>query len=444
MYFKKRFVTILMIITVIISISACQSTPEKQTVVNKANNALEDLVLEKAEEDSIWAQSDDNIIWNETKTVNTELGECTVTVSMNAKIPRLPGNVPVYIIEPKRFDVKFFAETANALIAGEIYEGTPSKQDILMEILDFKKQISAHTIIDQDNMEQTLEFLNTRYEEAPENNSEFVFDYNDTSGRIIHIKSYHDNNSIMDFCAYGSCFDFRTNETNRTFHNSPSQSSAGIQAVGTETTYEQAKEIADELMKSLFEAPFAIAYSNIASKTNDLEDLWKDGQATSLGEAYVFYYTREYDSIPSLYIDPASKIVDDGTEFRKPNPREGTRIVVDDRGVIEMQYQSFSDTIEKLNDNVLLMPFNDVLEYFKDGVFSHRLWGVKKAQIDISRIEFGMVREPIKDKPDQYMMVPAWNFIGNINSGMFEEQEKSILALSAINGSVITDYELVF
>ena len=116
MNIKKRFMTILMIITVIISISACQSTPEKQTVVNKANNALEDLVLERAEEDSIWTQSDDNIVWNVTKTVNTELGECTVKVCMNAKIPRFSGNVPVYIIEPKRFDVKFYAETAKALM----------------------------------------------------------------------------------------------------------------------------------------------------------------------------------------------------------------------------------------------------------------------------------------------------------------------------------------
>lgn len=74
-------------------------------------------------------------------------------------------------------------------------------------------------------------------------------------------------------------------------------------------------------------------------------------------------------------------------------------------------------------------------------VFHHYLWG--SADITITQIEFGMVREPVKDNPNQYMMVPAWNFIGDIKSGWVKEREKSILALNAIDGSVITEYDSI-
>lgn len=66
-------------------------------------------------------------------------------------------------------------------------------------------------------------------------------------------------------------------------------------------------------------------------------------------------------------------------------------------------------------------------------------------KIIITGIEFSLVREPVKDMPDQYMMVPAWNFIGDVGNPLGNEygdcEEKSILALSAIDGSIITDYQ---
>ena len=123
-----------------------------------------------------------------------------------------------------------------------------------------------------------------------------------------------------------------------------------------------------------------------------------------------------------------------------PYPREYLQIVVDDRGIIYSHYASISETIEKLNDNVKLMPFEELLEQFKKDVYYHSLWG-NTVDITINKIEFGMVREPVENNPDQYMMVPAWNFIGNVESEYVEDYGKSILALTALDGSIITDYE---
>ena len=439
----------LMVLIVACFASACQPTPEKAAVVNKANYPLEDLILEKADPNEKWTQTTDRIIWNETKSVNTEIGECTITVSMNVTVPQIPDKVPVVLIEPKELSLDFLKSTANYLMRGEIYDGKPSKQDVEMEILAFKKDISAHTIREgydyQEQVEEMLEFLNEKYSEATDGNSKARYEYElDGYGNIgFRLKSYPTDNSIMTFSPFRKDgFSFRHSELNRVFFYLDTISGENIQANGAQTTYNQALVKADEALKTLFDVPFTMMHSCITDIINDNEYLWNDGEETSLGQAYVFYYTREYDDVPSLYIDPASIMVTENTEYSKPYTREYALIVVDDRGIVQMRYQSFSDTVGKLNDNVKLIPFKEVLERFKKDVFYHNLWGLSTV-IEITRIEFGLVREPVKDNPDQYMMVPAWNFIGNIDDGWFDQQEMSILALSAINGSVITDYSSI-
>ena len=176
-------------------------------------------------------------------------------------------------------------------------------------------------------------------------------------------------------------------------------------------------------------------------KKNYLEYLWSDDD-TSLSQAYAFYYTPEYDGFSSLLVDQASRTQTEKTEYAKPYVREYVLVIVDDNGIADISYQSYSNSVEKLNDNVELMPFDEILERFKKEVFYHSLWG-KSADIEITHIKFGMVREPLEDNPDQYMMVPAWDFIGNIKSGIVNEKGKSIITLNAINGSIITDYESI-
>jgi hypothetical protein len=348
---------------------------------------------------------------------------------------------------------------AQYLMEGEIFGGKESKQDVTMEILDFKKDVNAHTLRDgyQENVDDWLEFLNKRYNDAAESNLEAVFEYNDKEygERGLHLKSYPSDNSIMEFSAYNNTgwgidsFLFRINRFNRMFMYLSNISGEDIQANGVKTTNKEALSTADNAITALFEEPFAMVHSDIIDIINQNEYLWNDDKETSEGQSYVFYYTREYGGIPSLFMDMAPIYVTEQTEYAKPYPREGVCVVVDDRGIVYMTYDSYSETIETLNENVSLMPFNEILDKFKDGVFYHNLWGAGGtiAKINITRIDFGMVREPVKDKEGQFMMVPAWNFVGNIggiaDDRYGDNQEKSILALSAIDGSIITDYSSI-
>lgn len=458
----SKKVILMLLACMVLLIAACQPTPESEAIVNKGNNELENKVLNQpaASPAAEATQPEDSIVWNETKAVNVESqGEYTIAVSIDAKVPVLPDKVPCFLIEPKEFGIESMKQAAQYLMKGEIFDGKESKQDITTEVLDYKKVISAHTIRDvcQREVDNYLEFMDKIYNDAVENNLEAVFEYKDREygERGLFLKSYPGDNNIMDFIAYDTGYGvdgflFYINRFNRMFMYLGNISGEDIQANGVKTTYKEALSEADKAIETMFEEPFAMVHSDIIDIINQNEYLWSDDKETSEGQSYVFYYTREYGGIPSLFMDMAPIYVTEQTEYAKPYPREGVCVVVDDRGIVYMTYDSYSETVKTLNENVSLMPFDEILDKFKDGVFYHNLWGAGGtiAKINITRIDFGMVREPVKDNPDQFMMVPAWNFVGNIGGVISEDrygdyQEKSILALSAIDGSIITDYSSI-
>lgn len=449
---KKIKCILIYLLACFVLLAACQQSPEKEVIANKGNSKLEELVLEKASTGDGWTQKGNRIVWNETKKVNTEIGECSVSVSMDIDMPEYPGPVPVFLIEPREFGMDFLKKTAGYLLGDEIFDGKPSKQDVTIEILDTKKQISEHVILDgyQEVVDEGYSFLDEEYNDASETNKEPKYEFitNQYGQNSLWLKSYFDNNIIMDFTASadkaGKCYSFifRGNKINTSFCYLEGVSNESIQANGAEIKYDQALMEADTAMKALFEEPYAMVYAYTIDKINDLEYLWNDGGETSLGQAYVFCYFREYCGFPSLYIDPVSTFTTENTEYAKPYRREYAQVVVDDRGIVEMIYESFSGAIKRLNGDVKLMPFEKVLDRFKNDIFYQSLWGYS-AEITVKRIEFGMVREPVKDDPNNYMMVPAWNFIGDVKTNWAEQREKSILALNALDGSVITDYESI-
>ena len=440
----------------ILSAAACQPTPQTEAVIGKGGGALEDKVLESAQngEDEVTPRND-RIVWSETREVNFEdQGAYTVTVNMDVKTPEIPQNVPVYLIEPKEFSIDFMKNAALYLMPGEIFDGKESKEDVEKELLDFEKDVSAHTLLDgyEEEADSYREFVNKRYEKAADSNTEAVFEYNDKEfgERLLHLKSYTDENSILELWANATSgtrlidhFSFHHNRFNRSFIYLSEITGKKTEPKDLKISYDEALTTANDAMTTLFEEPFSIAHTDVIDLINYHEYLWHDGVDTSVGQAYVFYYVRSYDGIPSLLIRSAPIVCTDSTEYAAPYAREGVFVVVDDSGIAEIWYDSYSETVEKINDSVGLMPFDQVLERFKDGIFYHNLWGFTGSAVEISitGVEFGMVREPVKDTPDQYMMVPAWNFVGNFGSTVWDNDfgGKSMLTLNAIDGSIVTD-----
>lgn len=414
-------------------LSSCGLSPEK--------------ALQEAVQSGEWTLTDDRIIMNETRIDDTEHGKCSFSVSMDVQLPSVPEKVPVYLIELNDFSADFLEKTTDYLMTGDLYNGQRSKQDIEQEILDASNDFITHTIMPvyQDQADDWLEALNKQYEEANLGNGE-AYKFNDKENiKVLHLKSYPDyENSIMDFYADSDTFYFRIDEFNKSYRALENKIGENIEAKGTQTTYEQALKIADNAMAALFDVPFVMAQSRITDKINHLEYLWNDAdEETSLGQSYAFYYNRDYDGIPSLLIDSVSAPVmdTDAIKFPETYPQEYTLIVVDDRGIALMNHYSFSETIEKLDEDTELMPIGDILNSFLDSAAYHALRNIS-AQIKIARIDFGLVREPVSGNPRQYRMVPAWNFVGHLN-GFEEDGDSSILTINALDGSVLTSYDSI-
>lgn len=453
---KSKTLMLVVLICGMLLGTACQKTPGQEVVVNESDISLDELVLKKACANDEWTQTEDSIIWEQTKSVDTEIGESTVSINIDVDMPDYPRNVPVYIIKPGEFSEEFLKKTSEYLFDGEIYGGTLTKKDILTQKLTFQKDISEHTILNgyEKEVDGWLEYYDEEYNKAPDDNSAPIF--NENSNHYFYLKSYTDKNEAIHFKVYRNrgTVDgviFRGIGYNEEFYYINVLSAKDTQAKEAELTYKQALSAANNAMTDLFDVPYSMVRTRIIDKINFAEYIWNDMMPTSKSQAYSFYFTREYDGVPSLLIDPAPIVMTETTQYSKPYTREYVCVIVDDSGIVYMKYISFSDTIDLLNDSVKIMPFDKVLEQFKKSIFYHSLWG-NNAEISITKIEFGMVREPIKDNPDEYMMVPAWNFIGEVKTNFFEgntheyeseEQEKSILVVNAINGSIVTDYESI-
>ena len=263
-------ILIAVIIMLMLVLSACQPTPESDAIVNKDNGSLEEAVLEKADLSEGRETTQDRIIWSEEKSVDTEIGQCNISVSIDIETPEEPENVPVYLIEPAEFSKEYLRFVVSYLMPDEIYDGKLSKQDVTLEILNAKKLISEHTLKNgmQSKADSYINSLSDKYENASEYNEDARFEYitNDYGHTVLKIKSYINDSTIMHFTAYYSTFYFRASEMHTVFFYPDNIPKDISRATDIETTYDQALVKADDAVATLFDKPFAMVSATIADK----------------------------------------------------------------------------------------------------------------------------------------------------------------------------------
>jgi hypothetical protein len=125
-------------------------------------------------------------------------------------------------------------------------------------------------------------------------------------------------------------------------------------------------------------------------------------------------------------------------------PAHYVQVYVDDSGIVEFYEFSPAKIVEKVNNNVQVLTFDEIFEQFKKDIFYCSAWTAfgfaKVVDIKIDSIRFGMIRVPVKDNPDTYYMIPAWQFAGSkkeIGNSLYTESGKTFLVLNALDGSII-------
>ena len=178
-------------------------------------------------------------------------------------------------------------------------------------------------------------------------------------------------------------------------------------------------------------------------------------------QCYQIQFTRSVAGVPATYREEHyDGIGADGRERYAPAyPQESIEMDIRDSGVTYMYWSTPSELGRTLNENVTLMPFEQVVERFCDQILYSATPAVEetdsviKKTLYIDRIELGMVRALQRGSVDRWIMVPAWTFFGKTalqyagpqpggyplnenNEYVSEMPGYSYLILNAVDGSV--------
>ena len=178
-------------------------------------------------------------------------------------------------------------------------------------------------------------------------------------------------------------------------------------------------------------------------------------------QCYQIQFTRNVAGVPATYREEHyDGIGADGRERYAPYyPQESIEMDIRDSGVNYMYWSAPSELGRTLNENVTLMPFEQVVERFCDQILYSATPAVEetdsviKKTLHIDRIELGMVRALQRGSVEEWVMVPAWTFFGRTvlqyagpepggyplnenNEYVSEMPGYSYLILNAVDGSV--------
>ncbi len=173
---------------------------------------------------------------------------------------------------------------------------------------------------------------------------------------------------------------------------------------------------------------------------------------------YVFSFTRLYNGVPLKYSDNVGNWGMKAQEeilkeqYSEPWQDERLEISIGENGLEGLTYTSPATVVNTESENVALMPFEQIQETFRKQILLRPTWSeleqTTKVYAKLDRAVLTMVKVAKKDSPDEYRMIPAWDFCGNfkrayIESGKEKESSlsnfyfRSFLTLNAVDGSVI-------
>ena len=180
-------------------------------------------------------------------------------------------------------------------------------------------------------------------------------------------------------------------------------------------------------------------------------------------QCYQIQFTRNVAGVPATYREGHYDLLlsgSDGKERYAPAyPEESIEMDIRDSGVNYLYWSTPSELGRTLNENVALLPFEQIVERFCDQILYNATPAVGeddaviKKTLYIDRIELGMVRALQRGSVDQWIMVPAWTFFGRTvlqyagpepggyplnenNEYVSEMPGYSYLILNAVDGSV--------
>ena len=496
---KKTF-ALLIIITILLS--ACQPTPEKQIVIQKdnyeglvENTALpEQSIISDSSVVTDTANGNSRVYWQDVFSTEFTLekdkemfAQNDLTITVDADIVIANETASVYLVEPAEFGQDLAERATNYFFDGVYYNGLYNKDDWLLKILPMEKALVNMTDYSSgiQSVESYLRILKKYYTMAPESNTQGSLEFKQDRFSYICVKGYPYSGAVAElYVGNGGIqytdFYYVVEDGQQTYEET-TEEYTGVPANGMSKSYDEALKTASDAIYELFGSEMALVQTTLANKVfmDENYPITSRGYYDDFEQCYVFYFTPLYNGLPQLYAPEAQNKNDQRSggepihqrgwdcEYSKKWPAEYTQVIVDDNGIIELWSFSPSKIVKEVNSNVQMLSFDEIFEIFKKNIFYSSVWvegSSIKTDIDIDKIVFGLIRTPVKDNPNQFHMVPAWQFIGSKSSiarrpdegflsqltdkvrkdmelllqyADYHESGKTFMVLNALDGSII-------
>lgn len=174
-----------------------------------------------------------------------------------------------------------------------------------------------------------------------------------------------------------------------------------------------------------------------------------DGSFNEKFPAYLFMFTRQINNIPETYTS-ADRTID---SYNTTWTYEKAYILIDEKGVLRVEYYNPNDVLETVMSETELLPFSQIQSIFEkmvvivnNEVDDNPMWSASgKMEYHITSVRLGLISIREQNK-DTGLLVPAWDFMGYTQGRMLSSQQwakahanglKSYLTINAIDGSII-------
>lgn len=422
-------------------LSGCQATPDEEIVINKDEGVLEEKINEEYEGENIF-----DVPEHIEEEIYTKDGLYTILINADTKVPEQSA-YSIYSIVPDDFsqeeidDILNFFFQDSPLYAKEYIKTKDMIQERIVQIKAEMKTMEENS----DDMEAAQEAINQleeQYDEAPETaertliTSELTYDQELECDILWADTGYNELSSISVTNKQGSQRLFIYVDQERAFLRN---------VLLTDTNAEGQQMTIDEAEKEAVIVLNELKIENmvpIQSEIGVTEDQSKQG--------YIVTFRQSINGVPVASYDllDYSQTTDMASKWHS----DEIRVMLDDDGVSALIWSYKGKIIEELTPNVKMLPFDKIYDISKQQLKNKFAWietsGLNYFQtIYVDGIVLEYVSAKEKNNEGSYLLIPAWNFYGDIDytygNGITQPQHgiKStntcILSLNAVDGTVI-------
>ena len=474
---KKIFALIITFITIMTISAACQPTPEEPVVQSKDKDLVQEVIDANEEENAQELTEDKEIIEQQIEAINKHVSmeqqindRVKIVVDAEVNIPTY-DKIPLVRVSPANFTEEHLQRLLGE-VAGDnpVYyktaKGTSiwSKEELQEMLLSLRAYLQNDELdaTTKHHLEHSIDFVEGCYkgsinksEEKPYDGGITAVDNSSLYDTMTHLKIYLGKNQAAKVDMAQSrnntkCYLQFRNEDYAAGYNTY-EPYDGTEAERIDATYDECRNMAEDFVKVL-DGPDT-NMTLYSSKIGYVIGTFSGYTMETSPQAYSFSFGREYNGVVAKQLGFLQ--TNDNVDYAKSIQTEAIKVVIDNDGIWSVSWQNYSKKIETVAEDVPLMDFGSINSIFEDYCRYKFTW-VKQydnvpddavVTININRVELNLMITPERDDLNNCIMLPVWDFIGDItydyeqtgDDGEFYSGEENIaiLTINSIDGSII-------